>query len=243
MKGHSNSQFTSTPACNRKARPITRARWVAYAAAGAATALIKSNSAEAAIHYSGILNVRLPVGREETKSFQLDQPGDFFVLKHTSYEGRWRAFFTIYGIVSHAFNGPSVTHFGYGWGYASKLRSGQRIWLGPFFSKTFQGFGPGLLAYFGFSHEQWTDFGKGFVGFRFNSGAGMQYGWARLKVAGLPQNDFELIDYAYGDPGEPVRAGQASSDEQAPDQGSLGWLALGAVGLLAWRKSRSQARR
>ena len=53
---------------------------------------------------------------------------------------------------------------------------------------------------------------------------------------------FILLDYAYADPGEGLRAGQTSegtlSDEQAPDQGSLGGLALGAVGLLAWRKSR-----
>jgi len=53
-------------------------------------------------------------------------------------------------------------------------------------------------------------------------------------------NAFKLIDYAYADPGEPIRAGQKSSDERAPDQGSLGSLAVGAVGLLAWRKSRSR---
>jgi MYXO-CTERM domain-containing protein len=50
---------------------------------------------------------------------------------------------------------------------------------------------------------------------------------------------FKLVDYAYADPGESIKAGQTSSDEQAPDEGSLGWLALGAVGLFAWRKSRS----
>ncbi len=50
---------------------------------------------------------------------------------------------------------------------------------------------------------------------------------------------FELLDYAYADPGESITAGQRSSDEKAPDQGSLGWLALGALGLLAWRRRRS----
>ena len=133
MKSNSNSEFPSTPACNRKAGPITRARWVAYAAAGAATALIESNSAEGAIHYSGTLNVRFPVGIEKDQSFQLDQPGDFFVLRHTAYEGRWRAFFGIYGIVSNALNGPSATFLGYGWGYASKLRSGQENMVRSFF--------------------------------------------------------------------------------------------------------------
>jgi MYXO-CTERM domain-containing protein len=68
-------------------------------------------------------------------------------------------------------------------------------------------------------------------------------------MTGKPQNGFVLLDYAYADPGEPIKAGQTSSaeqapnqdstDEQAPGQGSLGWLALGAVGLLALRKTRS----
>ena len=60
-------------------------------------------------------------------------------------------------------------------------------------------------------------------------------------------NAFKVIDYAYADPGEAIRAGEGipragedMSNEQGPDEGSLGGLALGAVGLLAWRKSRSR---
>ena len=53
-------------------------------------------------------------------------------------------------------------------------------------------------------------------------------------------NDFWLVDYAYADPGEPIRAGQTSSNDMVPNEGSLGGLALGAAGLLAWRKRRSQ---
>jgi hypothetical protein len=60
-------------------------------------------------------------------------------------------------------------------------------------------------------------------------------------------NGFKMIDYAYADVGEPIFAGQRSSDEQAPDQvveqNSLGWLALGAAGLAALRKSRSRSAR
>ncbi len=87
--------------------------------------------------------------------------------------------------------------------------------------------------------------GIGFIGFRFNNGAGVQYGWARIMKQRGRAESFILLDYAYADPGERLRAGQTSEgilsgeqDEQAPDQGSLGGLALGAVGLLAWRKSR-----
>jgi hypothetical protein len=41
--------------------------------------------------------------------------------------------------------------------------------------------------------------------------------------------NFDLIDYAYGDVGEPIRAGQTSSNDIATDKGSLGWLAVGAL--------------
>ena len=89
--------------------------------------------------------------------------------------------------------------------------------------------------------SQWTDNGTGYVGFRFNNGAGIQYGWGRVWITGHPENAFEVIDYAWGDVGDRIRAGQTSTNEMVPEEGSLGWLALGAAGLLAWRKRRSQA--
>jgi hypothetical protein len=63
----------------------------------------------------------------------------------------------------------------------------------------------------------------------------------RIKMGN--RADFWLVDYAYADPGEPIRAGQTSSNDIVPEEGSLGALALGAAGLLAWRKSRSRAAR
>jgi hypothetical protein len=98
---------------------------------------------------------------------------------------------------------------------------------------------------------QWAEPGVGFIGFKFNSGAGIQYGWARVRMGGCTRlNGFKLIDYAYADPGEAIRAGQGiprggedgqdMSHEQGPEEGSLGWLAVGALGLLAWRKNRSR---
>ena len=94
------------------------------------------------------------------------------------------------------------------------------------------------------THGPWSARGIGYVGFKFNNGAGTQYGWARVRMGGNEnENAFILLGYAYGDPGEPVRAGQRWPNDQSPDQGSLGGLALGAVGLLAWRKSRSRTAR
>ena len=54
-----------------------------------------------------------------------------------------------------------------------------------------------------------------------------------------PNQNFRLLDYAWGDVGDRIKAGQTSSNETLPDKGSLGWLALGAIGLLALRKGRA----
>jgi hypothetical protein len=53
-----------------------------------------------------------------------------------------------------------------------------------------------------------------------------------------PDQIFRLMDYAFGDVGDRIRAGQKSDKEMVTDSGSLGWLAMGAMGLLAWRKRR-----
>ena len=213
-----------------KPASIAKTRWVSYAAAGAATALAGSQSAEAAIHYSGPVNERFLVGAAD--GFKLDQPGDSFRLSQHSGV-RYHNFryynggapidrFSIFGIASAAFRGVQ--------GYVSKLSPGQTISMGNFIQGV-----PGNLA------QGWHR-GIGFIGFRFNNGAGVQYGWARITMKRGRAKNFILLDYAYADPGERLTAGETSegtlSDEQAPDEGSLGGLALGAVGLLAWRKSR-----
>jgi hypothetical protein len=227
----SDRQITDPPGINNRCKPVSiaKTRWVAYAAAGAATALAGSQSAEAAIHYRSV-NEKFLVG--DADSFKLDRPGDFFRLSHTSYGYGANDKFAIFGIASDAFRGFS------GRGYVSKLGFGQPISMGNFIQQS----APGLMVRNGNPH-QWNP-GIGFIGFRFNNGAGVQYGWARIKMSGVPRYDFVLVDYAYADPGERLRAGQTLedtlSDEQAPDQGSLGGLALGAVGLLAWRNSRSR---
>jgi hypothetical protein len=85
--------------------------------------------------------------------------------------------------------------------------------------------------------------GIGFIGIKFNNGSGDQYGWVRIQTRGGPNHPFILRDYAYGDVGDRIRAGQTSSNEVVPIEGSLGGLALGAAGLLAWRNRRSRAAR
>ena len=45
----------------------------------------------------------------------------------------------------------------------------------------------------------------------------------------------QFVGYGWGDPGETIFAGQRPN---IPEPGSLGLLAFGAIGLMAWRKNR-----
>ena len=222
----------------RKPASIAKTRWASYAAAGAASALAGSNSAEAAIHYSGILNEKFPAYRNRSETFQLmGQPGRSLYFVHT-YNPTYHFGEARLGVVGDflvSFGGFSI---GSSDRYVSKLSFGQNISSGPFWPYEF-----GFMATGSNTYWAWAERGTGYAAFRFNSGSGLQYGWIRVTMAGPPLNGFLVTGYAYADPGEPIRAGQRSSAEKAPDEGSLGWLALGAAGLLAWRKSRSRTAR
>ena len=87
----------------------------------------------------------------------------------------------------------------------------------------------------------WTD--PRFVGFRFNTGNGTQYGWVRIHTKldnNLHAHDL-INDYAWGDVGDAIVTGQKHSLQPANANsvpGSLGLLAFGAQGLDAWRTQR-----
>ena len=219
----------------RQLLTITRGRWAAYAAASAATALAGNHSAEAAIHYSGPVNARFQTDENARHRFPLDQPGDFIAFEHnlqvSSQYGPF-AGFQAAGLVSGTFRfTPNFDYY-----IVAKLPYGENVSNGLFGSdrRNYFGFMAGERA--GSYYGEWTEPGVGFIGFKFNSGAGVQYGWARVRMTGARRgNGFELIDYAYADPGETITAGQRSSDA-APDLGSLGGLALGMAGFLFWRK-------
>jgi len=215
---------------------LTNSRWAAYATAGAATALAGAGTAEADIHYSGLINqvFNAPAGSSSFGTFAL-APGASFIPAHlattSGFEGI--ALIGFRGAVSAAFNGATG-----GYAYVSRLGAGQDPTAHQFITSA-SGFFPGYgtLAFrSGYGGDQWLATGEGFVGFRFNTGSGVQYGWARLTMnSGAPLNSFTLNDFAWADVGQSIVTGQI------PEPGSLGLLALGAAGLVAWRKQRAKA--
>lgn len=83
---------------------------------------------------------------------------------------------------------------------------------------------------------QWNTAGEGYLAFKFFDGVGTAYGWVRFRMDGEPGNSFQLLDYAYGAAGDKVFTGQ----KVIPEPGSLGLLAIGAAGLLLWRRQRAK---
>ena len=231
--------MTSQRKVDSNINSITSGRWTSYAAAAAASTFAAVHSAEATIHYSGLINQR--IGGQDHATFQLDPAGGSFVVSHfnfvygsSSVPNGGVAGLSVYAVESASVNGVSgVCHDNNP--CVSKLAQHDPISAQPFVPRG------GTLAWeYDGSHRelygQFLDRGYGLVGFKFNNGAGVQYGWVRVRMQGGHNHMFSIVDYAYGDPGEPVLAGQRGPNMSAPALESLGGLALGAAGLLAWRR-------
>lgn len=228
-----------TQKARSKTNVISASRWTAYAAAGTATALAGIHSAEAEIHYSGSINAKL--AGQTTQAFEI-VPGRVLQFTHhiDYYSSRTKD-------GGNAFaQGLSFAAFSTSCSYGriasvSNLAGGNAISERPFILRK------GVLASadrencYGNARGQFINAGVGYIGFKFNLGNGDQYGWARIEMMSYPRNKFRFVDFAYGDPGDRIRAGQKVGGH-GPTLESLGGLALGAAGLLAWRRSRRMAR-
>jgi hypothetical protein len=236
----------------RKPARLANARWVAYGIAGAATAL-GATSAEAEIHYSGRIHVLVSF---DEKTFPLSN-GAVLWFEHSQTTTCYtRALFQVRSAaVSTGWQSDPTDR-----GVAKNLAIYRNL---PISTQHF-GHGYAVLATSPFCTNVGWEFcspGSGIVGFKFNTGRGTQYGWARLRMKGSryctpssgvqppfnewvqpPFNEFYVVDYAWADPGEDIRAGQTRSFSQeqgaVSPSGSLGLLALGKAGLELWRAQR-----
>ena len=222
----------------RKINSITPGRWTAYAAAGAASALACGTSAEAEIHYSGNVSIKLigdaqatlPLSNGASLYFKNSHGIDTFTQTFT---------FQIKGVISGSARGAD---YGYRRIFLFKLSHGLNVSSGKFYSVA--GNPDHGVLFTAWSDGNFSAPASGFVGFRFNTGKGTQYGWARIKTKDFSDHTRDLIkDYAWGDPGDAILTGQTHSLEPANANsvaGSLGLLAFGAQGLDAWRTQRTQ---
>jgi MYXO-CTERM domain-containing protein len=228
----------------RRTHPITipSARWLAYAGAGAATSLTGISSADAEIHYSGHIDFTFQHNDTKTVQFSIE-PGAFLAFRHDSdFSGDvGAAFFHAEGQQSGAFVGYFI---GFEYAYVSRIKGGGNRYISQgYFIADKGGYYFGTMAKAGGKGGAWKKRGTDFVGFRFNNGAGVQYGWARVRTGGQNTNfSYTVMDFAWADPGEKIKPGQRSSSlVETPDEGSLGLLAIGAAGLALWRERRKHS--
>jgi hypothetical protein len=238
----------SLKALRRKSVRITSSRWTTYALAGAATSLAGAGVADAEIHYSGKINAIFKDGFSH--GFPLEN-GAVLNLRHADIAGEGGIAHAAIDVGSNSvglFAGDSQQITSNTPFYLYRLRSHVKvsqerlghscISFSTSSTTTVRCFG----GYIGFASYPMCHFkqpGVGFIGFRFNTGAGDQYGWLRVKTSGQLNYDFILIDYAWGDPGDTIETGQKSggvTSNAVTKSGSLGLLATGAAGLKAWRQ-------
>jgi MYXO-CTERM domain-containing protein len=226
-----------------KSVSLSETRWLAYATAGVASAFGLSSSAEAEIHYSGDVSVKLTGNAQAT----LPLSNDASLVFNNRFWSTFLETFTL--MIEGAISGSGRKAYGVGtFIFLSNLPARENVAAGNF-SSIAGNPGHGVLVSNSYDGQFAPNWGpvRGFIGFRFNVGNGMQYGWARISTRNDSQGRLhDLIkDYAWGDPGDRIRTGQKSSSgdmvDTVTDSGSIGLLALGAAGLIAWRRRREQA--
>ena len=225
----------------RSSLSLDASRWTLYAGAAAATGL-SAVTAEAEIHYSGNLQHKIanPHGSAHaTCPLSGNAAISFFNYSRGPNASYNIASFAIRGAaVSQGFrasHGPPYVGVG-----ASRLYSGDAISHGLFRRTSPSSTYGNIRSFYGGGH--WDSGGRGFVGFKFNTGAGTQYGWVRIKITPAPAVKIVVVDYAWGDPGDIIvtgqRRGRSKSTAAVPASSSLGLLALGAKGVSDWREER-----
>ena len=229
----------------RQPAKLLHLRWTSYAIAAGATAAGTSPTVEAEIHYSGPVNYSFKGSSTfATYRFPLSNGVSLSAVLNKVFIGYDSAGIGVDGAqVSNSMRGPEPS-VSSRFSLLSALPGRSVVSQGRFFPTPPIGYG--LMQNHWCDNPDWKERGTYYAGFRFNNGPGPQYGWVRVQWAGCPRNYFIVKDYAWGDPGDQVKAGQKKlnrNEAAAPiidAQGSLGLLALGAIGLQAWRAKRSE---
>jgi hypothetical protein len=208
----------------------------AYAVASGAF-LVSADRAEAGIIYSGVRNI--PIGNEQTVDLNVNDTGPLsdiivdFKLRQTNLINGLNQTLTL-SIIPQGTN-EVVLDSG---GFAAALKSGD-----PISSLDTLGNASKVMASYKFklnvlqsSSGPWRGADDKFLGLYFEiPGSDFHFGWARVNMKGDKSAEATLVDWAYETSANtPIIAGAVPE----PSSLSLGFLALGAVGVAALIRSR-----
>ncbi|MEM7457783.1 MAG: PEP-CTERM sorting domain-containing protein [Planctomycetota bacterium] len=205
-----------------------------------ATTLGTGSTAEADVHYSSVdqqVNyASAPGGNAAVYNFSL--AGSAFFSVANVYIGPGSEGFAGFQINAPSgtamFGGFTASGYGNNTLHVQRHASGGLVSAVSFLMNAPGGYYGSFASMASQIYGPFVNPGNGFIGFKFDIGLGTQYGWAQVDMDGPQMNSFTLIDYAYADPGESISFGQI------PEPGSMGMLALGAFGLIVWRRSRPE---
>ena len=236
---------------NRELRPLSSGlerRVFAYALAAGAGLTLTSVATAEIIYTPAFISVHGIIGGSAFNPIDLDNDGirDFLVSEGLESDGGFGGIFvTPYGRSNKVIVTPCDL-CGVG-SAAAALGSG--AFIGP--GAKFFGGGDGIMAtsYICFQVGPWAHKIGRYLGLAFQKDGKTHFGWARLNVGPC---GVALTSYAYETvPGKPIEAGQTRSSEHmsilepqtlAPEgqtalkPATLGLLAQGAPGLVAWRR-------
>ena len=155
---------------------------MAYAVAGLATASGGAMSAEGAIHYSGPVDYKFQVRSTfKTHAFPLSNGAHLIgAINKVPFLGYDLAYFGVDNArISNSVRGPGSVSGSF---RVAALPGKSVVSAGDFF----RGNPFNTMQNGDCNSPYWQDRGTYYVGFRFNTGAGPQYGWVRIRWAGVP---------------------------------------------------------
>ena len=238
MAAHQSSEFNPTRKNPERRRPqllpaAIDKRLLAYAVAAGAGLVMAGQPASASVIYTP---ANTPVLPNTTVTLNLDHNAvNDFNINHSA--GSWTLLDT----------------FGWAALWASGAQPGNSIRGSESYASNFNAsccslgnssgsFTPSALMagmWGGSAQGPFVNVTDGYLGLKFDINGATHYGWARFDVStsGINTIDATLTGYAYESlAGAPVHIG--GYDTVVPEPGTLGLLALGFLGLGAWRRRK-----